>query len=145
MFPSPPPLFSLSLWFPLPPLYNSYKSSISPSLPYILIPYFTPLPLDRVGFEPTTTTYVLPFFKNGALSTQPSIRSSGSGPPLRLGLHFYIINTIPGIIITNPINIGNILIHIKFINWSYLNLGKLALTHININTIIDTFIPNHIL
>jgi len=36
---------------------------------------------------------------------------------------------------------GSIWIHVKFNNWSNLNLGKLALTQIKINIITEAFNP----
>ena len=50
-----------------------------------------------------------------------------------------------GIKIINPNKIGNNTVQQKDINWSKRILGKDALTHININTIIELFIPKVIL
>ena len=38
---------------------------------------------------------------------------------------------------------GKNIFHPNLINWSYLNLGNVALTHKNINNNIPTFIKNH--
>lgn len=47
-----------------------------------------------------------------------------------------------GTSIINANNIGNNTVQQNDINWSKRILGKEALTHINIKTIIDVFIPN---